>query len=162
MLGPLCNPARVRRQVVGVYDRRWLMPIAAALGALGAQRALVVSGPGGADELLPCGDNHFAEWDGRQVREFTLNSAEFGMPHLAIEELRGDSAEGNAHIIRQIAAGVGGPKTEAALLNAGAALWVAAKTPSIQQGIEMARATIKDGRMKRLIDVATAASQGTF
>jgi len=162
LLGPLCNPARVRRQVVGVYDRRWLAPIASALGALGAQRALVVSGPGGADELLPCGENHFAEWDGWQVREFTMSPAEFGMTHFAIEELRGDSVEGNARIIRQIAAGADGPKTEVAVLNAGAALWVAGKAPSIREGMTVARAALKDGRVSRLIETAASASRGTF
>jgi anthranilate phosphoribosyltransferase len=160
LLGPLCNPARVRRQVVGVYDRRLLEPIAAALGGLGAERALVVSGPGGADELLPCGENHFAEWDGQQVYTFTTHSVDFGLPPVSIEQLRGESADVNARIIREIAAGAVGPKTDAALLNAGAALWVGGEVPSIRDGIEMARNAIRDGRATRLIDAAVSASQG--
>jgi len=162
ILGPLCNPARVKRQVVGVFDPRWLAPIAAALGALGSERVLVVSGPGGADELLPSGDHLFAEWDGRQVREFSMSATEFGLNPVGIEDLRGDSAEGNAFIIRQIAAGAGGPKTEVAVLNAGVALWVAGTAPSVQRGNEMARAAVRDGRMEKLIDAAAAASQGAF
>ena len=160
ILGPLCNPARVKKQVVGVFDRRWLVPIAAALGALGAERALVVSGPAGADELLPCGENHLAEWDGRRVREFTMIPSDFGMPIMPINALHGDSAEGNAAIIRQIADGADGPMMEAALLNAGAALWVEGSAGSIKDGIGIARAAIKDGRAGRLIDAAAAASRG--
>jgi anthranilate phosphoribosyltransferase len=159
ILGPLCNPARVRRQVVGVYDRCWLEPVAAALGALGAERALVVSGPGGADEILPCGENFFAEWDCGQVRAFSMDCADFGLSPVSIDELRGDSAERNARMIQQIAAGAAGPKTEVALLNAGAALWVAGKAPSIHEGMEMARQAIKDGRVSRLIDKAASASR---
>ena len=162
ILGPLCNPARVKRQVVGVFDRRWLVAIAAALGALGAERVLVVSGPNGADELLPCGENHFAEWDGRRVHEFTMSPSDFGMPIAPIDALHGDTAPGNAAIIRQIAAGTEGPKMEVALLNAGAALWVEGRAASIKEGIEIARAAIKDGRVSRLIDAAAAASRGVL
>lgn len=160
ILGPLCNPARVKHQVIGVFDRRWLTPIAAALGSVGAKRVLVVSGPDGADELLPSGVNHFAEWDGRRVREFTMDATDFGATAIQIDALRGDSAEGNAAIIRQIASGSDGPKTEVALLNAGAALWVAGQADSIKHGISLARAAIKDGRVSRLITAAAAASRG--
>ncbi len=160
ILGPLCNPARVKRQVIGVFDRHWLTSIAAALGSVGAERVLVVSGPDGADELLPSGVNHFAEWDSRRVREFTMDASDFGISAISVDALRGDSAEGNAAIIRQIASGADGPKTEVALLNAGAALWVAGKSDSIRQGIGVARAAVKDGRVGRLIDAAAAASRG--
>lgn len=160
LLGPLCNPANVKRQIVGVYDRRWLVPLAEVLGALGAQRALVVSGPEGADELLPTGENYLAEWDGQQVRESVLQPADLGISPVSMSELGGQTPESNAGIIRDMAAGANGAKTETALLNAGAALWVAGRAASIRAGIAEARQAIKDGRFRRILKTAAAASHG--
>lgn len=160
ILGPICNPANVRHQIVGVYDPAWLAPLATVLGTLGARRVLVVSGPDGADELLPTGPSRVAEWDGERVQEYTIDPADLGLAKIDLDQIRGASAEDNAGIIRRIAEGHDGPTTETALLNAGAAIWVAGRGESIREGIALARATVADGRMASVLDKAARASRG--
>jgi len=161
ILGPICNPANVQYQIVGVYDPAWLAPLASVLGSLGAKRVLVVSGPDGADELLPTGPSRVAEWDGKQVREYTIDPAELGLAPITLDQIKGASAEDNAGIIRKIAEGEAGPAAETALLNAGAAIWVSGRVDSIKDGIALARAAVADGRMMSLMDKAAQASRGT-
>jgi anthranilate phosphoribosyltransferase len=137
LLGPLTNPAQVRHQVVGVYDRRWCEPVAAALGALGLRRAAVVHGAGGPeverdglapargiDELAVRGETHCAIWDeaNARVRVVALSPASFGQAELDPEGLAGGDAAHNAGVLRQVLAGrqIGrGERYEAALLAAG-------------------------------------------
>jgi anthranilate phosphoribosyltransferase len=151
LLGPLCNPARVRRQIVGVYDRSRLMQIAEVLRALGAEKAMVISGPNGADELLPIGDNLIVEWDGSTFKEYTLRAESVGVPECVLDQVRGGNAQDNAEIIWQIADGHGGPKTETALLNAGAALYVARRAASIAEGVQIAREAVRSGRLAEFL-----------
>lgn len=160
LLGPICNPARVERQVIGVYDRRWQMPLASALRDLGAKRVLIVSGPENADELLPLGPNTITELDRENIREYELLPEDAGVKTVALDAIRGTSPEGNAAIIRGIAAGTDDGCTETAVLNAGAALWVAGKCESIAEGVTLARTAIRDGQMTALIERAAAASYG--
>jgi anthranilate phosphoribosyltransferase len=161
MLGPICNPANVNYQIVGIYDRAWLAPLATVLGSLGAKRVLVVSGPDGADELLPTGPSQVAEWDGERVREYAIDPAELGLDRITLDQIQGATAENNAGIIREIAEGRKGPAAETALLNAGAAIWVGGRTESIKDGIAVARAAVDDGRLAILLDKAARASRGT-
>ncbi|MBI3871846.1 MAG: anthranilate phosphoribosyltransferase [candidate division Zixibacteria bacterium] len=154
ILGPLCNPARVRRQVVGVYDPARLLPLAEVLAALGAERAMVVCGPHGADELLPCGENRIVEWDSRTTREYRLQAHEVGLPECSLAELAGTDASANAKDITAVAAGQTGPKTDTALLNAGAALYVSGQVDSIADGIIAARRAVIDGRLHALLQTA--------
>lgn len=159
MLGPLCNPAGVRRQIVGVFDRTALPRIAEVLGALGAERVLVVSGPGGADELLPTGDNDIAEWKDDSVIEYTLGPSDFGLPRIHLDDLTGTDAAGNAAIIRGISHGERSARAETAILNAGAAIWVAGKADSLREGISLARKAVADGRLAEFLERAARASQ---
>ncbi|MEW5702089.1 MAG: anthranilate phosphoribosyltransferase [Candidatus Zixiibacteriota bacterium] len=159
LLGPLCNPAGVRRQVVGVYDPKRLRQMAEVLAHLGAERALVVCGPHDADELLPCGDNRVAEWDGQSVREYTIHPSDWGMGTRSLDDLTGGDATENAGIIRAIAGGVPGPHTDAAIMNAGAALYIAGTAPSIAEGIRQSRSAVSEGRLATLLTSAVAASR---
>jgi anthranilate phosphoribosyltransferase len=160
LLGPICNPASVKHQIIGVYDPEWLVPLATVLGSLGAQRALIVAGPHGADELLPAGESRVAEWDGRSVNEYTIDPADAGLPRIALDDIKGSTAEQNAAIIHAIAAGREGPAAETALLNAGAALWIGGTAGSLGDGIAAARDAVKRGRMKDLLIQAAEASHG--
>jgi anthranilate phosphoribosyltransferase len=160
ILGPICNPANVNYQIIGVYDRAWLVPLATVLGSLGAKRVLVVSGPNGADELLPIGPSQVAEWDGERVHEYRIDPADLGMEQITLDQIQGTSAEHSAGIVRGIAEGRTGPAAETALLNAGAAIWVSGRAESIRDGISRARAAVNDGRMARLLDAAAQASRG--
>ena len=159
MLGPLCNPARVRRQIIGVFDRSRAREIAEVLGALGSEHALVVSGPNGADELLPTGENLIVEWDGKTVTERLMRPEELGVQTCSIDALRGGDAETSAAIIRSIAEGVNGPKRDTAVLNAAAALYVAGEVDSIAEGIGTASAAIHEGRVIDLLKRASEASR---
>lgn len=159
MLGPLCNPARVKRQIVGVFDRSRAREIAAALATLGAERALVISGPDGADEILPTGENLVVEWDGRALREHHLRPEDLGVEPCDLAALHGGSAEENAAIIRAIAGGEDGARADAALVNAAAALYVAGEAATLVDGVELAREAIHDGRVADLIRSAVDASR---
>ncbi len=159
MLGPLCNPAGVKRQIIGVFDRGRTWEIAEVLAALGAERALVVSGPDGADELLPTGENLIVEWDGHRVSEKYVGHKELGVSQCALEALRGGDSTKNAEIIRAIVNGESGPAADAAVLNSGAALYVAGVVDSIPSGIERARRALRDGEVRDLLDRAVIATK---
>jgi anthranilate phosphoribosyltransferase len=105
LLGPLTNPAHVRHQVVGVFDRKWCEPVAAALGALGVRRAAVVHGEGGLDEIAVRGLTHAAIWDGEQVTAVTLTPRSFGCDDDDPAGLAGGDAAHNAGIFRRVLAG---------------------------------------------------------
>ncbi len=105
LLGPLTNPAGVRHQVVGVYDRQWCEPVAAALGALGVRRAAVVHGADGLDEIAVRGDTHVALWDGGALTAMTLTPAMFRVGDIDPAGLAGGDAAHNAAIMRSVLAG---------------------------------------------------------
>jgi anthranilate phosphoribosyltransferase len=107
LLGPLTNPANVKHQVVGVYDRRWCEPMAAALGALGVRRAAVVHGDDGLDEIAVRGDTHVALWNADEgvVRALTITPRSFGVDELDPAGLAGGDAAHNGGILRKVIAG---------------------------------------------------------
>jgi anthranilate phosphoribosyltransferase len=105
LLGPLTNPANVRHQMVGVFDRKWCEPMAAALGALGVRRAAVVHGAGGLDEISVRGETHVALWDDGSVTHLTLRPKQFGCDELDPAGLAGGDAAFNANIMRKVLAG---------------------------------------------------------
>ncbi|HEV7559324.1 MAG TPA: hypothetical protein VGO00_27805, partial [Kofleriaceae bacterium] len=105
LLGPLTNPAQVRHQVVGVFDRRWCEPVAAALGALGVRRAAVVHGAGGLDEIAVRGETHVAMWNDGIVETFQLSPKRFGMHDVDPGGLVGGDATHNANVLRAVLAG---------------------------------------------------------
>jgi len=119
LLGPLTNPAQVRHQVVGVFDRKWCEPVAAALGALGVRRAAVVHGAGGFDEIAVRGETHVAVWDDGVVTAMTITPRTFRADEVDPAGLAGGDAAHNANILRKVLAGheVGrGERLEAVLL----------------------------------------------
>lgn len=159
MLGPLCNPARVRRQIVGVFDRSRARDIAEVLAALGSEHALVISGANGADELLPTGENLIVEWDSKKFTEQSLSVDDLGIRSCTVDDLHGGDAQRSAAIIMAIAEGAHGPKRETAILNSAAALYVAGEAESITEGIELAHEAIHDGRVIDLLKRAAEASR---
>jgi len=122
LLGPLTNPASVRHQVVGVYDRAWCEPMAAALGALGLRRAAVVHGAGGFDEIAVRGETFVALWDEGNLSMFNLSPRKFGCDELDPVGLVGGDAAHNASVLRKVLAGtdVGSGERYEAILNAAA------------------------------------------
>jgi anthranilate phosphoribosyltransferase len=147
LLGPMTNPAGAKRQVLGVFDSRWVEPIARALGALGTERAWVVHG-GGLDELSTTSETQVAEWKNGRVTLFTITPEAVGLPRARLEDLRGGSPEDNAIALMGLLDGDKGAYRDIVLLNAAAALLVAERVETLAEGIEMAAQVIDDGRAK--------------
>jgi anthranilate phosphoribosyltransferase len=150
-LGPLSNPAGARRQVLGVFDIRWVEPLARVLGALGATRAWVVHG-GGLDELTTTGASEVAEWRDGGLRLFKITPEAVGLPRAAPADLRGGDPAENAAALRALLAGQPGPYRDIVLLNAAAAFLVAEKVETLREGVTLAAEAIDDGRASAALD----------
>ena len=167
LLGPLTNPAGVRHQVVGVFDRRWCEPLAAALGKLGAARAIVLHGEGNLDEVAVRGETFLAEWTGRAVVTRTVAPSDFGFEDADPAGLAGGDAAENAAILRRVLAGEAtGPGEplravfQAAVMEAALALVVTGLAGSEQEGASAAAAAIRNGRAARVLDRWAERSHG--
>lgn len=145
ILGPLVNPAGANMELMGVYDEALVEPLAKVLANLGVKNALVVYGQDKLDEISLSAATTVCEVKDGFYRSYEITPEEFGFTRCAKEDLLGGSAVENAQITLDILAGQLGPKRDAVLLNAGAALYIARKVDSIQQGIELARETIDTG-----------------
>ena len=158
LLGPLANPAGARRQLVGVYDRRWLVPLAHVLGRLGAERAWVVHGSDGLDELTVCGTSMVAEWRGGEVVESEVDPRWAGLSLWPEAALKGGDADCNAAALQRLLDGEKGAYRDIVVLNAGAALMLADRVKSLPDGVKMAQDAIDSGaareRLRRLIDTS--------
>ncbi|MCW5748919.1 MAG: anthranilate phosphoribosyltransferase [Alphaproteobacteria bacterium] len=157
MLGPLSNPALVRRQLVGVYDRKWVQPVAEALGQLGLERALVVHGADGMDEITTTTTTYAAEMvrDAAgtvSVRAFEIAPEDAGLPRAALDQLKGGDPAYNAAAIRSVLAGDKSAFRDIVLLNAAAALTVAGRATTLKEGVAQAALAIESGRAKAALD----------
>ena len=159
LLGPLSNPAGVRRQLVGVFAREWVEPLAEVLAALGAERAWVVHGSDGLDEMTTTGPTHVAAVEGGAVRCFTVDPAELGVPLAVAADLVGGDGAHNAAALREVLAGAAGAYREIACLNAAGALVVAERVESLAEGIALARRVVDDGSAARRLAALVAVSQ---
>ena len=157
LLGPLANPAGAKRQVVGVPSSRFLELIGKALGALGAERAWVVHGQG-MDELSTTGESEVAEWKDGRLALFTITPEAVGLPRASLSDLTGGDPEHNAARLRALLEGETGPYRDIVLLNAAAALLVADKVETLSQGVELARASIDQGKALASLGALIAAT----
>jgi anthranilate phosphoribosyltransferase len=161
LLGPLTNPARPSRQLVGVPRPELTQLMARSLQLLGAERAWVVHGADGIDEISPTGYTKVSECHEGSVRTFYVHPSDFGLRKVPLETLAGGDAAENARLVRQVLTGDHGPRREAVVLNAGAALFVAGRVASVREGIEAAAAAIDSGRaaatLERLVEVSQQA-----
>jgi anthranilate phosphoribosyltransferase len=146
MVGPLANPARAGRQVVGVSDRKRLALMAGALQSLGAIHAMVVFGEPGMDEVSPLGTTHVVEIRKGKATEWTIDPARYGFSEVKAEELRGGPPAENAAIIERVLTGHGPhAATAAVVLNAAAAIYVSGATPTFDAAIDTARHAVETG-----------------
>jgi anthranilate phosphoribosyltransferase len=154
-LGPLLNPVGVRFQLVGVFADDLVEPLATALGALGAERALVVHGSDGLDEITVTGSTRAALLAAGEVEDLRIEPQELGVPLADGQSLRGGDAEENAAIVRSVLDGEPGPRRDIVTLNAAAALWVAGAAADLAAGLASARHSIDSGaareRLERLV-----------
>lgn len=151
LLGPLANPAGVRRQIMGVFAPEWVAPLAEVLGRLGAERAWVVHGQG-LDELTTTGSSLVAEWTGTEVRTFEVTPEEAGLPRASLDDLRGGDAAHNAEAIRAVLSGVKGPFRDAVVLGAAGALVVAGRAAELREGVFLAARAIDSDAARRALD----------
>ena len=145
LLGPLTNPANAHAQVLGVFDSKWVTPLAEVLRELGSRHALVVHGFDGLDEITLTGETQIAELKNGKVDNFSFDPKEFGYPLCSLADLKGAEPETNAEIMREILKGSSGPKTDIVILNAAAAIYVGGKADSIEKGILVATNSIESG-----------------
>ena len=145
LLGPLTNPANAQAQVLGVFDSKWVTPLAEVLLDLGSRHALVVHGFDGLDEITLTGETQIAELKNGKVNSFSLDPKEFGYSLCSAKDLKGAEPETNAEIMREILKGSSGPKTDIVVLNAAAAIYVGGKAESIEKGIVVATNSIESG-----------------
>jgi anthranilate phosphoribosyltransferase len=159
LLGPLTNPARARRQVMGVFDARLTEPIARVLGLLGAERALVVHADDGLDELSTTAPTTISRWSDGEVVTSVVRPEDFNIPRASMDDLLIDSAEASAAVIRQVLAGRPGAARDIVVLNAAAAIYVAGKAPGIAEAIAPAQASIDSGAAGRALAKLVEISQ---
>jgi anthranilate phosphoribosyltransferase len=148
LLGPLCNPAHASAQVVGVYSASLVEKLASALAMLGLNRALVVHGSDGLDEITITGPTHVAEVRDGAIRVYDISPEEFGLRAAPISEIAGGDVAANADIIRHILDGEKSARRDVVLLNAAAALVVAGRANSMNEAMPLAVESIDSGAAK--------------
>lgn len=162
LLGPLANPAGVKRQLMGVFAAQWLEPLANVLGRLGSSFAWVVHGSDGLDELTTTGPTLVAEWDGNRVRSFEVTPEDAGLPRGRPEDLKGGEPAYNAEAIRTLLHGAPGPFRDAVLLSAAGALLVAGRVGNLREGAGLAAEAIDGGAaataLARLVEITNLPS----
>jgi len=160
LLGPLSNPANVKRQMVGVFSKQWVEPLAHVLKNLGSERALVVHGSDGLDEITTSGPTTVASLEDGKVRVFDISPEDVGLPRVKPETLRGGDAHANADALRAVLTGTRNAFRDIAVLNAAAALTVAGVAPDLKAGVALAQKSLDSGaaeaRLAKLISVSNA------
>jgi anthranilate phosphoribosyltransferase len=161
ILGPLSNPAQVSRQMVGVFARKWVEPLAHVFANLGLERAWVVHGADGLDELSTTGVTHVAELNDGVVRTFEVTPEDAGLARASLDDIRGGDSEHNAAAMRDMLSGAPGAFRDIVVLNSAAALIVAGKADNLASGAEMAAKAIDSGAamatLDRLIEITNRA-----
>jgi anthranilate phosphoribosyltransferase len=160
LLGPLSNPAGVKRQMVGVFSRQWLEPLAQVLKNLGSEAVWVVHGSDGLDEITTSGPTYVAALENGSVRSFEITPEDVGLPRVKPEVLRGGDAAANAQALAEVLKGKKNAFRDVALLNAAAGLIVAGRAKELKQAFALAEKSVDsgeaEGRLQRLISVSNA------
>lgn len=160
LLGPLSNPANVKRQLVGVFSRQWIEPLALVLKNLGSDSAWVVHGSDGLDEITTSGPTAVAALENGKVRTFEISPADIGIALTKPEALRGGDADHNAAALKDVLNDKPSAYRDVAVINAAAALVVAGAAKTLQDGAELARKALSSGaaraKLDRLIAVSNA------
>ena len=160
LLGPLSNPAGVKKQIVGVFSKAWVEPLAHVLNQLGSDRVWVTHGEGGLDEITPTGTTWVSELNGGKVTSFEIQPEDAGIKRWTLDDLKGGEPEENAQALRKVLEGAKNAFRDASIMTAGAALVVADKADTLKSGTAMAAAAIDDGRalttLNKLVEVSNS------
>lgn len=160
LLGPLSNPAGVKRQMLGVFDRRWVDPIAEVLKNLGSEHIWVVHGSDGMDEITTTGPTYVTELKAGEIRSFEISPEEVGLPRVAPADLKGGSPEVNARALREVLGGAKNAYRDVVLFNAAASLLVAGKCDTLTDGVSIAANSIDSGSAADRLERLVATSNG--
>lgn len=158
LLGPLTNPAQAKRQVLGVYDRQWVEPMAHVLKALGSEHVLVVHAEDGLDEISIGSKSYVAELKNGEISCYTVCPEDFGLQRHNIDVLAVSNAQESLSIINDIFAGKTGPARDIVVLNAGAAIYAADLTKTLAEGIQLAQTQIDNGSAQHKLTTLIASS----
>ena len=158
ILGPLSNPANVKKQLIGVFDKKWLKPMAETLRSLGSQRALLVNGSDGLDEMTTTGVSYVAELNDHNIKTYEINPEKLGLKLSKFDDLIGGDPKQNAKKIINLLEGEKGPYRDIVLLNSAAALYVDGKVKNLKDGISMSENSIDNGNAKIALDNLVRAS----
>jgi len=161
LLGPLASPARVKHQLVGIYDKKWLLPYAEALKALGSSRALVVHGADGLDELTTTAVTYFSRLENGQISVGEIAPEEAGLRRATLNDLKGGSAADNAAALVRLFNGEKGAYRDIVLLNAAAALMVSDRAKDVKEGVGLAAQSLDSGAAGAKLDALIVASKHT-
>ena len=160
LLGPLSNPASVKRQMIGAFSKQWIEPMAQVLKNLGSECVWVVHGSDGLDEITTSGATSVAALENGKIRTFEITPEDAGLKRVKPEALRGGTAEDNAKALLDVLKGKPGPFRDVSIINAAAALIVAGKAKDLKEGASVAAKSIDsgeaEGRLDRLIKVSNA------
>ena len=159
LLGPLTNPAGARRQLIGVYARQWVEPMAHALAQLGCEYGMVVHGEPGIDELSPCGATTMATVRDGAVTLSELDARELGVELCTLADLAGGDPQRNAEISLAVLGGEPGPAADATALNAAATLLVAGRAADLREGLAAAREALRSGAAMATLSALRAAGK---
>jgi len=152
VLGPLSNPAGAKSEVMGVYDESLVEPLAKVMYNLGVRSAMVVYGQDKLDEISMSAPTTVCEIRNGEMKSYEIKPEDFGLTRCAKEDLTGGTPEDNARITREILAGEKGPKRDAAVINAGAAIYVGGKADTMAEGIATAQEMIDSGAAKAKLE----------
>jgi anthranilate phosphoribosyltransferase len=161
ILGPLVNPAGANMELLGVYEEELVEPMARVLANLGVKNALVVFGQDGLDEISMSAPTSVCEVRESGFKSYVITPEQFGMKRCKKEDLTGGIPAENAQITRSILSGEKGPKRDAVLLNSAAAIYVARPELAMEDALELARATIDDGKAREQLEKFITLSGGT-
>jgi anthranilate phosphoribosyltransferase len=158
LLGPLSNPAGVKRQLLGVFSREWLVPMAEVLNTLGSQRVWLVHGSDGLDEITTTGPTHVVELNDGAIRSFDISPEDIGLSRAKLADLKGGDPAHNAAALTAVLDGVRGPYRDIAVFNSAAALVVAGAAANLVEGALIARKSIDEGRARATLERLVATS----
>jgi len=156
LLGPLSNPAGAKRQLIGVFAHKWIVTLAETLGRLGSERAWVVHGSDGLDEITTTGKSYVAELKDGKVTTFEVTPEDAGLTRAKAENLKGGDVATNAAALRKLLSGEPGAYQDIVLLNAAAALIVAGKVSNLKDGVALAREALTSGKAAKTLAALVA------
>jgi len=160
ILGPLSNPAGTKRQLIGVFAKEWIVPMAETLASLGSEHVWVVHGSDGLDEITTTGPTFVAELKGGEVRTFEIAPADIGLKPVEPADLKGGDAVTNAAAIRALLGGEHSPFRDVVIFNSAAALMIAGQASTLTEGAEQAAQAIDSGAARATLEKLVSVSNG--